>query len=208
MPHRQDAIAQAERTARDWLGQVRTELGTEDRDFAYRALRAWLHVVRDRLSVHSAAHLAAQLPTLLRGLYFEGWRPNRVPAEFDGEEFQRRFAIEADIEIGDVDRVAVAVTTALGDRFSPGQLGHALAVFPASVRAKLTGQPAVRDEHLDDTRLADLEASVTRLYEAVTELAGGIAGSPMDEPLDEHVAKAAKAAHRLLLAAGGSTRSR
>lgn len=208
MPHRQDAIAQAEQTARDWLSRVRTELGTEDRDFAYRALRAWLHVVRDRLSVDSAAHLAAQLPTFLRGLYFEGWRPSQAPVAFDADGFQRRFATEADVETGDVARIAAAVTAALADRFSPGQLGHALAVFPPSVRAELTGEPVARGEHQHETRLAELEASVARLYEAVTELAAGIAGSPMDEPRDEHVGKAAKAAHRLLLATGGPTRSR
>ena len=33
-----------------------------------------LHALRDRIGAESAVHLAAQLPMLLRGLYYEGWR--------------------------------------------------------------------------------------------------------------------------------------
>ena len=47
---------------------------TDDRHLAYVALRATLHALRDRLGPENAVHLAAQLPMLLRGLYYEGWR--------------------------------------------------------------------------------------------------------------------------------------
>lgn len=49
-----------------WLARVADEFGTEDRRLAFRALRAWLHALRDRLTVTVAAHFAAQLPELLR----------------------------------------------------------------------------------------------------------------------------------------------
>jgi uncharacterized protein (DUF2267 family) len=35
--------------------------------------------LRDRLSVEEAADLSAQLPIIVRGIYFEGWVPARVP---------------------------------------------------------------------------------------------------------------------------------
>ena len=62
-----------------WLKELAAELGTDDRKFAYRVLRAYLHAVRDRLMVDEAAQLAAQLPELVRGIYYEGWVPSRTP---------------------------------------------------------------------------------------------------------------------------------
>jgi uncharacterized protein (DUF2267 family) len=50
------------------LSEVDEELGGEDRECAYRALRAVLHALRDRLTVDVSAKLAAQLPTLIRGV--------------------------------------------------------------------------------------------------------------------------------------------
>jgi uncharacterized protein (DUF2267 family) len=57
-----------------WLKAVMDHLHTDDRHLAYLALRGTLHALRDRLGPENAVHLAAQLPMLLRGLYYEGWR--------------------------------------------------------------------------------------------------------------------------------------
>lgn len=57
-----------------WLKAVSTRLADCERQDAYAALRAVLHALRDRLPAQSAVNFAAQLPLLLRGVYFEGWR--------------------------------------------------------------------------------------------------------------------------------------
>jgi hypothetical protein len=44
-------------------------------------LRETLHAVRDFLTVDEAADLSAQLPVLIRGLFFEGWVPAKTPAK-------------------------------------------------------------------------------------------------------------------------------
>jgi uncharacterized protein (DUF2267 family) len=62
-----------------WLKKL-----TEDHHLghhAYIALRAVLHVLRDRLTPEQAVHLGAQLPILVRGIYYEGWRLAAKPAD-------------------------------------------------------------------------------------------------------------------------------
>ena len=61
------ALDHAMQTAHTWINDVAREFDTEDREFAYRVLRAWLHTLRDRLTVEASAHFAAQLPDLIRG---------------------------------------------------------------------------------------------------------------------------------------------
>jgi uncharacterized protein (DUF2267 family) len=79
-----------------WLNDLAEELGTDDRQHAYRVLRAFLHTLRDRLPVNEVAQLSAQLPIFVRGVFYEGWDPNRRPEHArDLDSFLRRIADEA-----------------------------------------------------------------------------------------------------------------
>ncbi|TVT58456.1 DUF2267 domain-containing protein [Amycolatopsis rhizosphaerae] len=207
MTHQPDPLSHAEQTARDWLAVIADRLGSDDRHFTYRALRAWLHLVRDRLTVESAAHLAAQLPEFLRGMFYDGWKPNRVPIRFDARTFAQRFAREAAISQGDVPAVAGAISDGLSALFSPGQLDHVFALMPSSLRGELQGEelrttaPAPRSsgEHV---RINALEDSVMALTEAVSALARGLENVPTNEPQGDRAAKAAQEAHRILMSQG------
>jgi len=62
-----------------WLHELQ-EIGEfENERQAYSALRIVLHALRDRLTPEESADLASQLPMLVRGLYYEGWKPAKVP---------------------------------------------------------------------------------------------------------------------------------
>jgi len=63
----------------EWLRAIESRLRPCDRQQAYAALRAVLHVLRDRLPLDAVMGLSAQLPMLMRGLLLEGWRPASGP---------------------------------------------------------------------------------------------------------------------------------
>jgi uncharacterized protein (DUF2267 family) len=61
-----------------WLEEINAAIGP-DRQVAWHALGAVLRTLRDRLPIGLAAHLGAQLPLLVRGLYYDQWHPRQRP---------------------------------------------------------------------------------------------------------------------------------
>lgn len=69
----------APQIAAEWLNALCEDLGWSDRKRAYRLLRETLHALRDNLPADQGADLAARLPILIRGLYYENWKPLATP---------------------------------------------------------------------------------------------------------------------------------
>lgn len=80
--------------SRSWLHDVMQETGL-DHHYALQALRGVLHALRDEITADQSGHFAAQMPMLIRGMYFEGWDPSRAPAaDQDAERFIERVRME------------------------------------------------------------------------------------------------------------------
>lgn len=94
----------------------------ERRNQSYAALRAVLHALRDRLTVDEAAQLSAQLPMLIRGIYFEGWDPTDVPVKLHREEFLERVERQLPYEVeGGTELLVQRVLRALQVHVTEGE---------------------------------------------------------------------------------------
>jgi len=130
------AIDHAPQVIAEWLNLLMHDLGWSDRRRAYKLLRETLHTIRDFLTVDEAADLSAQLPLLVRGIFFEGWVPAKVPAEFRSvDDFLERVksAFEND-PLVEPDVAIEAVFSLLRCHISTGQYRQVASVMRKPLR--------------------------------------------------------------------------
>jgi uncharacterized protein (DUF2267 family) len=135
--HAVEGIDETVLKTRLWLREISDALGTgDDRHPAYLALRAVLHALRDRLSTDQAAQFAAQLPLLVRGIYYEGWDPAFEPEKVRSPQvFLARIAREAYLQDApDPARAVRSVAQVIRRHISAGQFDEILGVLPAGIR--------------------------------------------------------------------------
>lgn len=121
----------------EWLKQIMEGLSTQDRHLAYLGLRACLHALRDRLPPELAVHLGAQLPLLVRGIYYEGWRIAATPSrEHQLDEFLDHVRRELPGESGGrAHDIATAVFAVVAARIDGGELRKVVHSLPRPLRA-------------------------------------------------------------------------
>ena len=118
-----------------WIESL-AEAAHMDSHTAYQALRAVLQTLRDRLPAPEAAHFAAQLPILVRGIFYEGYRPSQAPEGLSRQEFLDRVS-EKIVTGRVVDPLeAVREVFSLLERFLGwGELEKVGLVLPAELRS-------------------------------------------------------------------------
>ena len=119
-----------------WIKDVMRTLGWEDREKAYKALKATLHALRDRLTIEETAELAAQFPMLMRGFYYEDWDPTGKPLrERHKEQFLARIEREmTGKDAIDPEEVARGVFSVLKKHISEGEIQDVQHLLPANIR--------------------------------------------------------------------------
>lgn len=136
---RLDIISRSAEKTHLWINDLADELGTDDEHEAYRVLRAYLHAIRDHLPVDETAQFAAQLPTFLRGVLYEGWDPSGTPDRIrDLDSFLLRIAREARLA-GETEAsfAAIASSRVLRRHVSEGAAQSVLHALPKHVRELL-----------------------------------------------------------------------
>lgn len=107
-----------------WLDDIMDELDSDNRQRAYHALGAVLHALRDHLPINESAQFAAQLPQMIRGLYYEGWVPSAaLPKLRHWDQFVAHVAEGFPMDEDDnPDQITRAVLRSLSKHISHGEI--------------------------------------------------------------------------------------
>ncbi|MBV8086077.1 MAG: DUF2267 domain-containing protein [Chloroflexi bacterium] len=120
-----------------WLTGIAAHLGWADRHKAYVALRVTLHALRDQVMLDECAQLSAQLPLIIRGMYWEGWNPrHRTWQTPHHSDFLMNIhgAFHHD-PVVDPEKVAKAVFQVMSEHISRGEMEDIRGVVPKDIRA-------------------------------------------------------------------------
>lgn len=118
-----------------WLHEIAEQMGNPHRQMAYHALRGVLLTLRDRLTVDEAFNLAAQLPMLVRGIFFEGYKVAGKPEKFHAEEFLARVNHELQkVGPANPEKATRAVFTILNRHITAGEIADIRNELPRDLR--------------------------------------------------------------------------
>ena len=123
-------------TTHRWLRELEMAASLDSEAEAYSVLRAVLHALRDRLPADEAVQLGAELPMLIRGFYYEGWKPSSTPKKQRSleaflEGMQPLPKLEAEL---DAEQALRSVFLILDHRISAGEIADVRQVMPEEVR--------------------------------------------------------------------------
>jgi uncharacterized protein (DUF2267 family) len=122
-------------TTHIWLNEICNDLGP-DKQVAWKVLSTVLQKLRDRLTLNLAAHLGAQLPLLIRGVYYDQFEPGHMPSEhrnradFVGEVAEWL----SDTRPVDPEEAIRSVFRVLSRHISEGQINKVRDALPKSLR--------------------------------------------------------------------------
>lgn len=130
-----DVFDKTLQTTHIWLNEIGDQL-IPDKQLSWRVLGVVLRTLRDELPVELAAHLGAELPLLVRGVYYDQFRPAAQPLrDRDLELFIERIAAELqDNRPVDPREAARAVFATLSRHIPRGQIDKVQSALPQRLR--------------------------------------------------------------------------
>ncbi len=122
----------------EWLNEINRITGWDSNSKAYAALHATLRLLRDNLTLDDCVKLAAQLSPLIRGFYYENWRPCKQPLrERSAEEFiDNLIELLREYNHSDIDPelAASSVFKTLANKTSAEEVNKIFSQLPKGVR--------------------------------------------------------------------------
>lgn len=142
--HTPDAFDTAVQKGNIWLKDIEKAGKLRSRFQAYAALRSVLHALRDCAPPAEAVKFSAQMPLLVKGVFFDGWKVSPKPERLSREEFHAYVLRGLKDQTGvDPSTALKAVLSALSRHISPSVLKTFQLILPREVHA------AVRDSLLE-----------------------------------------------------------
>jgi uncharacterized protein (DUF2267 family) len=122
-------------TTNTWLDEISSAIGP-DRRLAWKVLSVVLHKLRDRLPVGLAVHLAAELPLMVRGTFYDQFEPAKQPTTWDLDAFTEEVSRWlSDVRAVDPKEATRAVFAVLSRHIPKGQIDKVQGALPADLRA-------------------------------------------------------------------------
>lgn len=129
------SIAHSVQKTQEWLKELRDNADLEDEEEALSVLRVVLHQLRDRLTPEEAVELGAQLPTVIRGLYYESWRPSRTPERIRSKQaFLDEITIKLLPRRHKPERAVQDVFALVAHHCDPGEISQVIDQLPAEIK--------------------------------------------------------------------------
>lgn len=129
------SIAHTVQQTQEWLKELRDNADLADEAEALSVLRSVLHQLRDRLTPEEAIELGAQLPIIVRGVYYEGWRPTRTPEKVRSKE---KFLDEVTIKLlprrVPPDVAVRDVFALIAHHCDPGEIADVIDQLPSDIK--------------------------------------------------------------------------
>ena len=124
-------------TTHKWLRELELLASLRDESEAYSVLRVVFHALRDRLTPDEAVNLAAELPMLIRGFYYEGWKPSATPTKLRtlGDFLRDMPPLPSPDETFDAEKAVRSVFLLLDHRISEGEIDDIRHMLPEEVRS-------------------------------------------------------------------------
>lgn len=137
MDSKYTSISKSVQKTNELLNEIQKHFGWEDRpEQAYAALRAVLQTLRDRLPTNEALDLAAQLPFVIRGMYFDGWKPQNGPKKMHWHDFLDEVQTRFRYEVG-TEELVHGVLISLRRFLSKGEMKDISEVLPRDISKML-----------------------------------------------------------------------
>jgi uncharacterized protein (DUF2267 family) len=138
-----DVFDKTLQTTNIWLNEIMDRIGP-DRQVAWKVLSTVLHKLRDCLTIELAAHVGAQLPLLVRGVYYDQFEPAKLPADCPTPEAFTTEVAEwlSDIRPVDTDEAIAAVFDVLNRHLSEGQVARLRSALPMGLQMLWDGADA------------------------------------------------------------------